>query len=108
VTSHFNGTGPTLATTALWLSVRRVGRGLAWAAVFLVVMGLVVLYPKYVMGHDYVYGLVPKFDLNGEMNAPTWFSSSVTFVAALVDSMGCSADRSGTRSTLPACSSTRG
>ena len=44
----------------------------------------VVLYPKYILGHDNVYGFVPKFDLDGEINVPTWFSSTLLLLAGLL------------------------
>jgi len=70
--------------TAAALSSGVVVRLLAAATVLLVVLGTIVLVPKYLFGHDYVFGFVPKFDLDGEINVPTWFSSTLLLVAGLL------------------------
>lgn len=37
---------------------------------------------KHVFHHGYLFGLVPKFDLDVENNVPTWFSSMLLFLCA--------------------------
>lgn len=37
---------------------------------------------RFVLGHDYVYGLVPLFDLDEEVNIPTYFASFLLLIAA--------------------------
>ncbi len=45
-------------------------------AFFVLLMGnIVAINMKFYMGHDWVYGLVPLFDFDGERNVPTLFSS---------------------------------
>lgn len=39
---------------------------------------------KYFLGHDTVLGLVNVFQLDGEHNLPTWFSSSMLFVCGIL------------------------
>ena len=68
-------TGPTLA-------VRTVIRTLAACVAFLAIAGAVVMYVKLGLGHDSVYGLVRRFDLDAEMNIPTWFSSGLLLISA--------------------------
>ena len=41
----------------------------------LILLHLVGLYFRLVLDHDFVYGFVPLFDLEGEKNAPTLYSS---------------------------------
>jgi len=71
-------------TTSPVLSIRQVSGLLAGATAFLVLLGTIVIVPKYMFGHDYVYGFVPKFDLDGEINVPTWFSSTLLLLAGLL------------------------
>jgi len=66
------------------LPIGFVIRLLAGATAALVVLGTLVLYPKYVLGHDHVFGFVPKFDLDSEINVPTWFSSTLLLLAGLL------------------------
>jgi hypothetical protein len=66
------------------LSSGLVARLLAGSTAALVVLGTIVLVPKYLFGHDYVFGFVPKFDLDGEINVPTWFSSTLLLLAGLL------------------------
>lgn len=49
---------------------------------FLVAAGIAALYLKLGLGHDSGHGLVPKFDLDAEMNIPTWFSSLLLAIAS--------------------------
>jgi hypothetical protein len=62
----------------------RVGRVLAAGTCFLSAAGAAVVYLKYVLGHDTLFGLVRRFDLDAEMNVPSWFSSALLFVAAAI------------------------
>ncbi len=39
---------------------------------------------KYVKGHNYVYGFIPKFNLDEENNIPTYFSSFMLLVATFL------------------------
>jgi hypothetical protein len=75
---------PSLTPSTAVLPVGLVVRVLAAATASLVVLGTAVLYPKHILGHDYVYGFVPKFDLDGEINVPTWFSSALLLLAGLL------------------------
>lgn len=61
-----------------------MARLLAGATATLVLLGTIVLVPKFLFGHDHVFGFVPKFDLDGEINVPTWFSSTLLLLAGLL------------------------
>jgi hypothetical protein len=67
---------------ALPIDVRRLWRGLAAIILTLLVGHLVGMVFIYVFGHDYVFGLVPLFSLDGEGNIPAWFSAALLFVSA--------------------------
>ncbi|MBZ0271829.1 hypothetical protein K8I61_07310 [bacterium] len=44
------------------------------ATAVVILAGLASAVVEHVFHHDYVFGLVPLFDLNAEANLPTWFS----------------------------------
>ena len=54
-----------------------VVRALGAIWVFLLGSHLCGLYVQYGLGHSFVYGLVPFFDLDVERNAPSLFSASL-------------------------------
>ncbi|HSN81273.1 MAG TPA: hypothetical protein VLS88_01735 [Polyangiales bacterium] len=54
---------------------------------FLAMLGLILMHAlglvsRYVYGDDYVFGLVPFFDLDHERNAPSWFASVLALAGA--------------------------
>jgi hypothetical protein len=51
-----------------------VTRVLAGLVAFLALAYLAGQYAKYFLGHDYLKGFVPLFDLDAELNAPAYFS----------------------------------
>lgn len=51
-----------------------VARVLGWITLVLVLASLAGQLSRHFAGHDFVYGLVPLFDLDGERNIPTLFS----------------------------------
>jgi hypothetical protein len=57
---------------------------LAGGAALLALAGLGVVVAKYGFRHDYLLGLARKFDLDREMNVPTWFSSALLLLAAVL------------------------
>ena len=63
-------------------SPRRIALLLALVTAALVAAGSAVVYLKLVLGHDTVFGLVRKFDLDTELNVPTWFSVLLLLLAA--------------------------
>jgi hypothetical protein len=79
IAAHDISTQPSLE-----VSVARATRWLTFATIALVACGLLSVYANYVLGHDWVFGLVRKFDLDREMNVPSWFSSALLFLAALL------------------------
>lgn len=54
------------------------------AAFFLIVCSMVGQFSKYVLGHDYLKGFVPLFDIGDEQNIPTYFSVLLMTFAALL------------------------
>jgi hypothetical protein len=53
-------------------------------AIFLFLANLIALLMKYVLGHEYVFGLVPFFDFDEEKNAPTLFSTCLFLINAIL------------------------
>jgi len=85
---------------ALRLSIevnpRRIVVIMTVAAVVLVVLSLVGQFSKLFWGHDYLMGFVPLFDLGGEGNAPSWFSSAcMLFCSVLLGVISQSSKRQG-------------
>lgn len=63
---------------------RRVITCLWVGAACLIFAHLVMQYLMYGQGHDHVFGLTRMFDLDEEANLPTWFSSLLILVAAVL------------------------
>ena len=61
----------------------RVCRVLACGALALLLLYAAGVACRLVCGHDNLGGLIPAFDLDGEANIPTWFSSQLLFLVAL-------------------------
>ena len=61
-----------------------VARVLGGFTLVLVLASLAGQLSRYFAGHDFVYGLVPLFDLDGERNIPTLFSVCLLAGAALL------------------------
>lgn len=61
---------------------RRVWQGLAMIIFTLLLGHLVGMVFIYGFGHDYVFGFVPMFSLDGESNIPAWFSAGLLFFSA--------------------------
>ena len=64
------------------LSARKTARWLAISILFLVFAHVVGQLSRFLVGYDYVKGLVPLFNLEHEANVPTWFSSGLLLVSA--------------------------
>jgi hypothetical protein len=54
------------------------------AALFLMLMGIIVQLCKYVLGHDYLFGLMPLFSLTTDISIPTWYSSFSLLLCAIL------------------------
>lgn len=63
---------------------RKLVKALAATAAALVVVHLTFVGVRALTGHDYVYGLMPLFDLNGEDNLPSFFTGSLFLVNAVL------------------------
>jgi len=62
-----------------------VVRSLFLIVVLLAVASLAGVFSTYVLGDGHLWGFVPEFNLDREMNVPTWFSSALLlFIAALL------------------------
>lgn len=59
-------------------------RLLAAIAAVLIVLGAATIILRFGFGHDHVYGLLPRFDLDRELSVPTWYSMALLLVAALL------------------------
>lgn len=62
----------------------RVTRALVGLAVILIALSVSGQILKAVTGHDVAMGFIPLFDLNGEANAPTFFSQFLLLFAGLL------------------------
>lgn len=62
----------------------RAAAALLIVAVSLTLASLAGQFVKYYLGHDYVFGLINKFNLSHEGNIPTWYSSVTLLVCAVL------------------------
>lgn len=53
-------------------------------AAALTAAGIMVVVLKHYVGHDFIHGLGPKFDLDAENSVPSWFSSALLLLSALL------------------------
>jgi hypothetical protein len=73
--SEPSGEQPTeVASHFIFLSTTPIVRVLFLVLSVLILADVVALFVKFQLGHDYSFGLVPLFDLDGEENIPTFFS----------------------------------
>jgi hypothetical protein len=78
-------------------SPRRIALALALVTGALVIAGILVVFAR-ALGHDTVFGLLRKFDLDAELNVPTWFSTLLlSIAAAALAYIGIRARREGDR-----------
>jgi len=61
-----------------------VARVLGAVAFLLIIASVGGQLSKFQLGHDYVMGLVPMFDLNDEQNIPTFFTVLLMLIATLL------------------------
>lgn len=83
----------------LVISPKRTALLLAGGVILLLLAALPPLLIWRATGHDYLYGWVPlaqaEFDMNGENNVPTWFSSGLLLLAASLLAIVGSVQRAG-------------
>jgi hypothetical protein len=79
--------------TAIRINPRLVVWALSVCASLLVVADLAGLILHWRFGHDYIFGLAQKFDLDQENNVPTWFSTICLFLCAIALSVIALAQR---------------
>jgi hypothetical protein len=78
---------------SLSLKPKALARLLALVALVLVLASVAGQVSKYFLGHDYLKGFVPLFDLDGEGNIPTFFSVLLILLAALLQGLLARLDR---------------
>lgn len=66
------------------ISPQRIAQGLALIIFALVFASALGLWSKYFLNRDVVFGLIRLFDLAGEGNVPTWYSSFTLLLCALL------------------------
>lgn len=82
--SHFTSdTYTPLSEARVSISHKAVGKLLLIVGGFLLLAQFSVMFLKYGLGKDYAFGLVPAFQLDGEMNVPSLTSSLLLFITAL-------------------------
>lgn len=89
---------PLIRPTVLFaLEPRQLVRLLTAGMVVVVALGACTIVLR-ALGHDYVFGLLDKFDLDQEMNIPTWYSSFLLLAgAALCATVALAERRAGER-----------
>jgi hypothetical protein len=68
----------------LTIEPRQASLFLAAIALFLIFAAVMGLLSVYVLGYDYVFGLIDFFNLNNENNLPTFFSALVLLLCSLL------------------------
>jgi len=63
---------------------KMVLRKFLYLILFLLVANIFGIVSKFYFGHDSVYGLVPLFDFNAEMNVPTFYSSIALVLVSIL------------------------
>lgn len=87
--------------TRIPVDPRVVARLMAVVVMSIASLSLAGQFFKHALGHDYLLGFVPLFDLNGERNVPAWFSSSMLLLCSvLLAAVAYSEGRVGGRDVL--------
>ncbi len=74
------------------LSKRRLVRTLAIISCVLFLAGLQGQAVRFRTGDGHLWGFTPKFDLDGEMNVPTWYSSALFALCGLLSLRAAAAE----------------
>jgi hypothetical protein len=83
------------------LHPRSVAKILVLVVSLITLASLMGQFCKHVLGFDFMLGFVPLFDLNGERNVPTWYSSSMLLVcSALLALIAANEAKRGARYVL--------
>lgn len=64
------------------LSAKKLLFGLVISATVLIAIHLIIFYIATTTGHDRLFGMVDRFNLDMENNVPTWFSATLFLIAA--------------------------
>ena len=68
----------------LLFTARKFGQLLVISLLSLTVIGIGVQVSKYVLGHSYLLGLVPLFDLGTDNTVPTWYASITLLICSIL------------------------
>jgi hypothetical protein len=63
---------------------RKFGQVLVIAVLSLALIGSAVQFSTYILGHSYLLGLVPLFDLGTDSSVPTWYASITLLICSLL------------------------
>ena len=69
---------------SLQLSRSKIITTLIYVAIALLILNCLSLYLHYVLGYPSIKGFVPKFDFDEENNVPTYFSSFLLLISAIL------------------------
>ena len=69
---------------SLLISARAITKVLALIVLNLTLAGVAAVLIPYYSGHEYLFGLVRQFDLNGEANIPAWYSSFTLLLCSIL------------------------
>ena len=73
-----------VAPTTFSVSAGKCCRVLAIAVLCLTFAGGAIQFFKHILGHDYLLGLFPLFNLNSEVSIPTWYGSVSLLLCSLL------------------------
>jgi heme exporter protein D len=68
----------------LTISPQKIALGLFSLILFLTCIAVLGQFSKYVLGHDYLLGIVPLFDLSEDSAVPTWYASSTLLLCSIL------------------------
>ncbi len=69
---------------SITISVSLIYRFTMAVSIALILANLIGLISRFYLGHEYVFGFIPKFDLDVEGNVPTWFSTFLLLLSSLL------------------------
>jgi hypothetical protein len=73
-----------VAPTEFSVTARKCCKVLVIAVLCLTLAGSAVQFFKYILGHDYLLGLYPLFNLNSDISIPAWFASVTLLLCSIL------------------------
>lgn len=73
-----------VSPTEFSVDPRKCRLALAIAVTFFTLAGSGVQFSRHILGHDYLLGLFPLFNLNSEISIPTWYASMTLLLCSML------------------------